>query len=52
MGYLVAAYLMFWGVTFLYLLSLLRRQRALEERLARMQARLDPAHREGDDGSE
>lgn len=42
MGYLVAAYLVFWGVTFFYVLYLLRRQRALEERIARLRARLNP----------
>ncbi len=41
MGYLVAAYLVFWGVTFFYILHLMRRQRALEERMARLQARLN-----------
>ncbi|WP_448592011.1 CcmD family protein [Thermoflexus hugenholtzii] len=46
MGYLIAAYLVFWGVTFLYVLSLLRRQRALEERLARLRARLNPEREE------
>lgn len=42
MGYLVAAYLVFWGVTFFYVLYLLRRQRALEERLARLQSQWNP----------
>lgn len=40
MGYLVAAYLVFWGLTFFYIIYLVRRQRALEERIARLQARL------------
>ncbi len=42
MGYLVAAYLVFWGVTFFYVLYLLRRQQALEERIARLRARFNP----------
>lgn len=40
MGYLVAAYLVFWGLTFFYIIYLVRRQRALEERIARLQAQL------------
>lgn len=40
MGYLVAAYLVFWGLTFFYIIYLVRWQRALEERIARLQARL------------
>ncbi|MER3401213.1 MAG: hypothetical protein C4313_08855 [Thermoflexus sp.] len=40
MGYLVAAYLVFWGLTFFYIVYLVRRQRALEERIARLQTRL------------
>jgi len=49
MGYLVAAYLVFWGITFFYILYLARRQRALEERMARLRARLNPEHTEGGD---
>ncbi|MCS7251947.1 MAG: CcmD family protein [Anaerolineae bacterium] len=42
MGYLVAAYLIFWSVIFFYILYLARRQRAIEERMDRLQARLNP----------
>ncbi|WP_376789422.1 CcmD family protein [Thermoflexus sp.] len=49
MGYLVAAYLVFWGITFFYVFYLLRRQRALEERIARLRARLNPEQGEGSD---
>lgn len=49
MGYLVAAYLVFWGLTFFYVLYLVRRQRALEEQMARLQAQLNPKLREGRD---
>ncbi|HXF70324.1 MAG TPA: CcmD family protein [Thermoflexus sp.] len=51
MGYLVAAYLVFWGITFFYVLYLLRRQRALEERIARLQSRLNPEAPEDHHGS-
>ncbi|MBO9361900.1 MAG: CcmD family protein [Thermoflexus sp.] len=46
MEYLVAAYLVFWSVTFFYVFSILRRQKALEERLARLRARLNPEREE------
>ncbi len=49
MVYLVAAYLVFWGLTFFYVLYLARRQRALEERMARLRARLNPELREEHD---
>ena len=47
MGYLVAAYAVVWGGTFLYLLHLSRRERRLQAEIRQFQARLVQAESPG-----
>jgi len=39
--YLVAAYVVFWGLTFLLVISIWARQRRLEQQIAALQSRLE-----------
>jgi uncharacterized membrane protein len=39
--YLVAAYAVFWGLTFLLVVSIWARQRRLEQKIAALQSRLE-----------
>ncbi len=40
MGYLIAAYAVFWGLTFAYVFSLTRRQRNLAQEIAALERTL------------
>ncbi len=48
--YLVAAYGVFWGLTFVLVLSIWARQRRIEQEIARLEARLKKDDAEGGDG--
>ena len=44
--YLIAAYAVFWGVTFVLVVSLWVRQRRLERELAKLAEQIEPRERE------